>query len=262
MEHPDSDRIAWRVHREAVLLLAGPRALLMQIAHPAIAAGVHDHSDWQRRPYRRLLRTLWLINQIVLGSDAVSQQAVRRVNRRHGRVRGHYRADDSQPPQPYHANQPELQMWVLATLIDSSIDAYQRWIKPLSESERSSYYAKWREVAARFEIPAEIIPQTYQDFARYFNNMLTGNALCVRADTIDMAGQILRTNLHLQKFVMALAVHTLPELLRDKFHFASETRQQAVWQRYNAKIGSFVRHTPLAFRISPLAIFAKIKSFP
>ena len=46
---------AWRLNREAMLLLgAGPRALLLQIAHPLVAAGVADHCDFRTDPWRRL----------------------------------------------------------------------------------------------------------------------------------------------------------------------------------------------------------------
>src|ERR1700693_5355102 len=79
---PDSE--AWRLNREAMLLLgAGPRALLLQIAHPAVAAGVADHSDFRTDPWRRLAGTLRSYLTIVYGSAATARAEIRRLNAPH-----------------------------------------------------------------------------------------------------------------------------------------------------------------------------------
>src|SRR3989440_11795741 len=93
--------ITRRVNRENVLLLGGGRALLMQLAHPAIAAGVDEHSDFRARPIRRLQRTVRMTMAIVFGDGDTARAAAQAVNRVHGRVRG----------EAYHPLDPVRRRW-------------------------------------------------------------------------------------------------------------------------------------------------------
>ena len=85
---PGPGSVAWRINREAALLLGGGRALLMQVAHPKVAAGVADHSDFQRDPLARLNRTLELSLALSFGSANEVRAAARQINRVHERVAG------------------------------------------------------------------------------------------------------------------------------------------------------------------------------
>src|SRR5436309_11738206 len=110
------DSVAWRVNGETAMLLGGPRALLMQIAHPAVAAGVAEHSDFPHEPYRRLWRTIDSMLTISFGDAVQSRQAAERVTALHTRVKG----------PTYDALDPELLMWVHATLVDSALVVHER----------------------------------------------------------------------------------------------------------------------------------------
>ncbi|HYY46301.1 MAG TPA: oxygenase MpaB family protein, partial [Candidatus Angelobacter sp.] len=77
------DSMIWRINREAAVTLGGTCAVLMQFAHPKVAAGVRDHSSFQDDPAGRLRRTFDLTLAWVFGSRAQAIQAVRIVNRRH-----------------------------------------------------------------------------------------------------------------------------------------------------------------------------------
>ena len=80
---------AWRLDREAMLLLgAGPRALLLQIAHPAVAAGVAEHSNFREDPWRRLDGTIRSYLTIVYGSTPAARAEVRRLNELHRGISG------------------------------------------------------------------------------------------------------------------------------------------------------------------------------
>src|SRR3954447_17535416 len=90
---------AWALNREAMLLLgAGPRALLMQLAHPQVAAGVADHSDFRSDPWRRLDATLRSYLRIVYGTGTAARAEIRRLNELHRSIAG----------PTYHARDPEL----------------------------------------------------------------------------------------------------------------------------------------------------------
>jgi len=122
---PGPGSISWRVNREAALLLGGGRALLMQVAHPLVAAGVAEHSDFQRDPLARLNRTMELSLALTFGSREEVRAAARQINRTHERVSGI----------GYQALDPELLLWVHATLIDSALLSYRTFVGPLTTAE-------------------------------------------------------------------------------------------------------------------------------
>src|SRR4051812_49622095 len=103
----EPDSVIRRVHRERALALYGPRALLMQAAHPLAVAGLLAHSDALEEPYERLARTARVLSTIGYGSKADADRVAARVRAMHRRVRGaikepvgrypagtRYRADD------------------------------------------------------------------------------------------------------------------------------------------------------------------------
>src|SRR2546429_10004241 len=122
--------ITRRVSREHVLILGGGRALLMQLAHPMVAAGVDEHSDFRQRPMYRLRRTIRLTMAIVFGDRETALAAARAVNQTHGRVRG----------ERYRALDPDLLLWVHATLVDSALVTYDTFVRALSAGERDAFF--------------------------------------------------------------------------------------------------------------------------
>jgi uncharacterized protein (DUF2236 family) len=154
---------AWRLNREALLLLgAGPRALLLQIAHPAVAAGVDEHSDFRSDPWGRLAATLQSYLTIVYGSTAAARAEIRRLNALHRGIVG----------AGYSARDPELSMWVHATLIDSTIVANDAWIEPLPRARRAAFYLESRPIGRAFGVPDGLLPPDLDGFEAYLERML------------------------------------------------------------------------------------------
>jgi uncharacterized protein (DUF2236 family) len=154
---------AWRLNREAMLLLgAGPRALLLQLAHPAVAAGVAEHSDFRTDPWRRLQATLRSYLAIVYGTAATARAEIRRLNALHRGIAG----------TGYSGRDPELSLWVHATLIDSTIVANDAWIEPLSRDRRAAYYAETRPIGRAFGVPDGLLPRDLEAFEAYVASML------------------------------------------------------------------------------------------
>lgn len=154
---------AWRLNREAMLLLgAGPRALLLQIAHPAVAAGVDEHSDFRADPWRRLAATLRSYLTIVYGTTAAARAEIRRLNAFHRGIVG----------AGYAARDPELSLWVHVTLIDSTIVAYDAWIEPLSRERRAAFYEETRPIGRAFGLPNRLLPADLEAFEAYVAGML------------------------------------------------------------------------------------------
>ena len=78
------DSLTWRVNREGALLLGGGRALLLQVAHPLVAAGVSQHSNYREDPFGRLYRTLDTVTTIVFGSASDAKAVAAREARAAG----------------------------------------------------------------------------------------------------------------------------------------------------------------------------------
>jgi uncharacterized protein (DUF2236 family) len=149
---------SWALNREAMLLLgAGPRALLLQLAHPGVAAGVADHSDFRADPWRRLQGTLRSYLTIVYGTGTQARAEIRRLNGLHRTITG----------SGYRARDPRLALWVHATLVDSTIAVADRWLEPLSRERRERYHEETIPIGRAFGIPAGILPATLEAFDDY-----------------------------------------------------------------------------------------------
>jgi uncharacterized protein (DUF2236 family) len=157
---------AWALNREAMLLLgAGPRALLLQLAHPQVAAGVADHSDFRTDPWARLRATLRSYLAIVYGTGTAARAEIRRLNALHRTITG----------PTYRARDPELSLWVHATLVDSTLVAAGAWLGRLSPERRSRYYAETLPIGRAFGIPADLLPADLAAFDAYLERMLAAD---------------------------------------------------------------------------------------
>jgi len=157
---------AWLLNREAALLLgAGPRALLLQLAHPLVAAGVDEHSDFRADPWARLAGTLRSYLRIVYGTTPAARREIRRLNRLHRGVTG----------PGYDARDPDLSLWVHATLVDSTMATVDAWMEPLTRERRARFYAETLPVGRLFGIPDGVLPADVDRFDAYMAAM-TGPA--------------------------------------------------------------------------------------
>lgn len=167
---------AWRLSREATMLLVGgPRSLLLQIAHPLVAEGVDQHSDFRADPWRRLSGTLRSYFTIVYGTGAAARAEIARLNRLHRRVAGPVRdpaAVVATGAIAYSGRDPDLALWVHATLVDSTMVAYDALVEPLSRARREVFYAETRPIAVAFGVPAERVPPDLAAFEAYVAAML------------------------------------------------------------------------------------------
>lgn len=165
-----------------LLLGAGPRALLLQLAHPQVAAGVDEHSDFRTDPWARLRATLRSYLTIVYGTTAAARAEIRRLNELHRSIRG----------AGYAARDPDLSLWVHATLVDTTIAAYEAWIEPLSGDERERYYAETLPIGRAFGVPAARLPPDLAAFDSYVARMIgPGGDVRVSAVARDLARHVL-----------------------------------------------------------------------
>lgn len=171
--------VYWRVNREWLIALAGPRAVLLELAHPAVAAGVAHHSNYRTDPFGRLYRTMKTMTEISFGTASERQIALSHFHRCHARVRSSKILTDDACAHAYDARDPHLQLWVWATLVDSVPLAYERFVAPLSPTDRADYYRDCVRLAMLLGIPASILPPNIGAFHRYFDAMVASETLHV-----------------------------------------------------------------------------------
>jgi uncharacterized protein (DUF2236 family) len=204
------------VGRESVLMLGGGRALLMQVAHPLVAAGVHAHSDYERNPWGRLARTMIALYSIVHGSREEADRVAEQVRLVHGHVRGSHRG------RRYSAFDPDLMMWVHATLVDTGLVMYETFVRPLPRDVQEAFYADMKLVARVFGVPERAVPPTLAEFVEYKRALLASAELRVGAQARAVAQIVLRPPVPapLRPGFAALARVTaalLPEELQERY---------------------------------------------
>jgi uncharacterized protein (DUF2236 family) len=177
--------------------LGGGPAVLLQVAHPLVAAGVVEHSDYRRDLWRRLARTLQALYLIAYGTKAEAERAGEVVQSVHARVHGTTQRQLGRfpPGTPYSASDPELMLWVHATLVESSMAVFQRFVSVLLREEQERYYQEMALVARLFGAPASVIPRSLPDFRDYFRAQIAGEAITVTAPARAVAGVILEAPL-------------------------------------------------------------------
>jgi uncharacterized protein (DUF2236 family) len=159
--------VSWRVNAEPVAFLGGGRALLLQVAHPKVAAGVEQHSTYATDPWGRLFRTVDVMAKLAFASREVSAAQARLLERMHRRVNGVTDAGE-----PYSALDADLLLWVWATLSDTALLMYELVRRPLSPERRARYYEESKLVAHACGVPPEICPPTLGDFKAYFDRVV------------------------------------------------------------------------------------------
>jgi uncharacterized protein (DUF2236 family) len=149
---------------EAILLAGGARAILLQLAMPAVGRGVANHSDFASDPLRRLRHTLTYLYVLVYGSDDEVARITAYVDRAHGPV--HSRPGDRAPS--YDAFDPRQQLWVAATLYDSALAVYTAVFGELAPDDAESLYRQYAVIGTALQMPAELWPQDRAAFSRYW----------------------------------------------------------------------------------------------
>jgi len=214
----------WRVGRERILLLGGPAALLLQLAHPLVAAGVADHSGFLADPFARLRATLDATLRISFGDGEQVQEAAARVGATHRRVHGILPAMVGLFPAgtPYSASDPELAMWVHATLLSVAMETYELLVGGLSCPRRERYYQEAGRFARLFGVTDQVLPASYQAFMAYLRSIQQGELLTVGDQARSLAEQVLRPPvpafLGLTKPASrAVTAALLPPRIRDQY---------------------------------------------
>jgi uncharacterized protein (DUF2236 family) len=241
-----------RIHRERVLLVGGQRALVLQLAHPLVAAGVADHSDFPARPLERLRRTLDLTLATVFGTPMEAEHAAASIRRVHERVAG------ARGERSYRATDPHLLLWVNATLIDTTLLVYERFVRPLSERHRRRYYEEANVLGPLYGIPDDILPPTLDAFRSYMVDMLRGSELRATRESRRLVGAVLRPPLPVwwrlpTEGVRLVTLALLPERIREMFELRAGLRARLALRSSAAASRALLPVLPERLRVFEIA---------
>ena len=221
----------WSIARESILIAGGGRAALLQLAHPFVAHGVANHSVALTDQRGRFQRTFSHVFAMVFGDLDRALTSARRVFGTHERVRGTIDETTGQfaAGHTYDANHEEALFWVHATLVDSALQVFHLWVRPLGYEERDAYYQEMKRIARLFGITDRVMPKTWRDFELYFDKMVN-EVLVVGTPAKAIAHAILSApNLALQPAFSGLRNVTsalLPEKTRAQFGLPFGKKEQ------------------------------------
>lgn len=219
-----------RVSGEPALLFGGGRALLLEVAHPLVAAGVARHSQFRQDPYGRLQRTVDAMSAIVFRDRARALAAVRAVERAHEPVRGSlgFAAGPFGPDSVYSGRDPELVRWVWATLLDTAWQVYQRFVAPFPPGALDAWYVDQAALARLLGVPAALVPADADAFRRWCDETVASDVLTVTDEGREIARAVLDTPTgEIGHFARLMAVGLLPERLRGAFGLPWDDAREA-----------------------------------
>jgi uncharacterized protein (DUF2236 family) len=180
---PGRYSVTWRLAGDARLMLASGAALLLQVAHPTVGAGVQEFSDYERDPWGRLFRTLDFTNVMVYGGPDAAWEMGRRVRAMHRSIKG-VRPDGRR----YHGLEPEAYAWVHATLAETIVGAHARFGRPMDRAQVERFYEEWRRLGRLLGVRERDLPETWPDFRAYVDEMVEQ-----RLEATEAARGVIRT---------------------------------------------------------------------
>jgi uncharacterized protein (DUF2236 family) len=224
----DDGSLVRRVHREQVVGLSGPRALLMMAAHPVAFEGFFRHTGALEDPYERLRRTAVVMDTITWGPKAEADRLTRRVRAMHARVSGTLERAAGPFPAgtPYAAGDPELLLWILACLVDSALLVHDRYVDRLDPEQREAYWTDFKVIGRLFGLSDRDLPPAFADFQDYMAERLASPELVVTPTARRLGIEIVMrppVPLHVRPLLELsniVTVGLLPARLRRQYGFS------------------------------------------
>lgn len=255
---PGPGSISRQINREVLAVAGWGRAILLQLAHPAVAAGVHDHTSFRGglgSGFKRLHSTVGAMLAITFGDEDRMIDAAAGINTIHDRVRGQVAAGDDRT---YSAHDPELQRWVHATLLESIPLTYELLIRPLTREERDRYCDETAIMEPLLGMPAGWLPRTAAQVHGYIETVLSDGTLVVTDTSRALARAVLyppywRLAWPAFRFMQLLTIGSLPPTIREAYGFRWQDRDERALRRWVALIKGVLRWLPAFAREWPIS---------
>jgi len=219
-----ADSVIRRVYGDSACMFGSGTALLLQLAHPSIARGVCEHSDYETHPLDRLFGTLLATTSVVFGAPSDVDTVRSAIHKVHTRVTG----------PGYRALDPALLCWVNATLLSTAAQMYARLVRPLTPDEHDELARDSRLVGEVFGCPIEAQPETWAEFRNYWDDTIA--SLTVTDSARRVAGSLLAgRGLPMRPLLVpplavarAVTAATLPENVRVAYGLPWRRQERAL----------------------------------
>lgn len=241
------DSVSWKINCEMVVIAGWSRAILLQLAHPAVAAGVHGHSTFRgslRASFRRAHSTVGAMLSLTFGDTEQIITAAARINAIHDRVQGR-----TSEGATYSAHDADLQRWVHATMLDTIPQIYEQLVGPLTQRERDQYCVEAAIMEPLLGMPDGWLPRDSGQLDRYMREMLEGGTLVVN----DTSRALARALLYPPRWFVAwpafraaqlITIGSLPPALRQAYGFKWGPRDERALARWTSLLRTSVRLLP------------------
>lgn len=245
--------VSRRLNGERLVVLGWSRAILMQLAHPLIAAGVAEHSAFREGPLvaaSRLRQTIRAMLSLTFGDEPSRVRTLDRIRGIHRRVHGqlHEAVGPFPAGTPYSAEDPALVTWVHVTLMQSVPMAFSTLVTPLPDADWDRFCVEAMPTARALGA-SDQVPLSRRDVDRYVESMVTAGTLAVGADARRLVSAVLAPPFAavtgpLVRVNRLLTVGLLPSPLREQYGFDWTERDARVLERWMRRIRWIRRHAP------------------
>ncbi|KAL2803259.1 hypothetical protein BJX63DRAFT_440243 [Aspergillus granulosus] len=240
------------VAKEGIALAAGAAAILLQIAHPMVGQGVADHSTFASRTISRTQYTQMYIFTMIFGTPEEKAAMKAWVDRAHSRVKGEVQTGEHKN-EAYDAMNPELQLWVAATIYASMVGMYEKVYGELPPLKAELVYQAFACMGTSLQVPREMWPVDRKAFKVYWDDMIA-NKLSVTPDARGVLNELFHPKglplwarpiaWVLLPIVRPLTIEQLPPNIRDGFELKSTRSTRAI-------AGLFMSTVMVTYPITP-----------
>ncbi|KAJ0423189.1 hypothetical protein BJY00DRAFT_321887 [Aspergillus carlsbadensis] len=240
------------VAKEGIALAAGAAAILLQIAHPMVGQGVADHSTFASRTISRTQYTQMYIFTMIFGTPEEKAAMKAWVDRAHSRVKGEVQSGERKS-EAYDAMNPELQLWVAATIYASMVGMYEKVYGEIPPLKAELVYQAYACMGTSLQVPREMWPADRKAFRVYWDDMIA-NKLAVTPDARGVLDELFHPKglplwarpiaWVLLPIVRPLTIEQLPPNIRDGFGLKSTRSTRAI-------AGLFMSTVAVTYPITP-----------
>jgi uncharacterized protein (DUF2236 family) len=255
--------VSWTINREVIVVAGWGRAILLQLAHPLVAAGVSDHTTFRgslRTGLNRLSSTVGAMLALMFGTDDEAIDAAARINCIHDRVSGRLGEPAGALPAGarYSAHDPELLRWVHATLLDSIMLTHEQLDGPLTPAERDRYCAEAAIMEPLLDIPEGLLPRDAAQLDAYVDETLHSARIAISPASRALAQKLLfpqgwRLVWPAFRLLQLLTIGHLPSALREGYGFRWTERDARALARWTTALRLLRQATPRFVREWPAA---------
>lgn len=260
---PGPGSLTWRYASDSRATLLAPTALILQVAHPVVGAGVSQHSTFMNAPWTRLIRTVQSTNRLIFAGAGSAAAESARLRRIHAPIRG---VDDA--GRPYRALDADAYAWVHLTLAHAFVTAQQLFARPPDPDHLGRFYQEWRAVGAVLRLPPDRLPRDWASFEAYFDDMVDRTLEPTRAVADVLAalacpqppvpaipGALWRPAAQgAGHFTYWFVLGTMPPVLRDRLGVQWTSTDQRRFQRAVGWLRTAFSLTPPPLLFAPLSL--------